>query len=176
MPMSRGDRGAEVTAWQRFLILHAQLDPAAETAEFDDATDTATRSYQASRGLPADGVVGEQTLAAARIDSFDPSGAPAPYRLLYGLASGATDDPLHPAALVYAPPALDPAAWGLVVYLHGIDNNADEDTAARAARPIPLLERFSPTQRGASAAPSLFPRQHRRPSAVIGNPHPGAVR
>ena len=169
MPMSRGDRGTEVTAWQRFLILHAQLDPAAETAEFDAATDAATRSYQASRGLPADGIVGEQTLAAARIDSFDPSGTPAPYRLLYGLASAATDDPLHPGALVYAPPALDPAAWGLVVYLHGIDNNAEN--VARAAGDRPSADLVGHLARAGRSALLLVPELRFN----HGSPDPGRL-
>lgn len=64
-----GDKGERVRCWQRVL----GLDP--ESGVFGMATDAATRSFQAERGLKPDGIVGPRTWAAAGMPAILP-GAP----------------------------------------------------------------------------------------------------
>ncbi len=65
-----GSRGPDVVAWQR----HVDV---ADDGVFGTRTEEATRNYQVSKGLTADGVVGPQTWAAYRQD-MDPSAPPPP--------------------------------------------------------------------------------------------------
>ena len=64
-----GDKGERVRCWQRVL----DLTPV--RGEFDAATDTATRAFQAAHGLKADGIVGPKTWAAAGMPAIA-TGAP----------------------------------------------------------------------------------------------------
>ena len=64
-----GDKGERVRCWQRV------LDLTPTRGEFDAATDTATRAFQAIHGLKADGIVGPKTWAAAGMPAILP-GAP----------------------------------------------------------------------------------------------------
>jgi general secretion pathway protein A len=61
-PLQRGARGSGV-AWLRDRLLHASA-PAADDPAFDDALVAAVRTAQHDAGLPADGVVGPETLLA----------------------------------------------------------------------------------------------------------------
>ena len=60
--LRRGDRGPAVATWQRQLnqAIHSGL---AVDGVFGAATDAATRAFQRSRGIAADGVVGPRTRA-----------------------------------------------------------------------------------------------------------------
>ena len=128
MWMQLGASGAQVQSWQQFLV-EQQLLQAAALADgqgnFDAATADATMAYQRSHGLTVDGIVGEQTLNQARKDGYGGVVAGPRYTLLYGLRSAATDDWEHPAALVYAPPQLDPGELAVIVYLHGLGNHIE---------------------------------------------------
>ncbi len=128
MWMQLGSSGALVQSWQQFLV-EQQLLPAAALGgpegSFDAATADATRAYQRRRGLTVDGIVGEQTLNQARQDGYSGVVAGPRYTLLYGLRGAATDDWEHPAALVYAPPQLDPGELAVIVYLHGLGNHIE---------------------------------------------------
>ena len=64
-PMTGGD----VSAWQKFLTAQGMPSGAVDGV-FGPATDRATRAYQASRGLAADGVVGLGTYGQAVRDGF----------------------------------------------------------------------------------------------------------
>jgi GH25 family lysozyme M1 (1,4-beta-N-acetylmuramidase) len=64
--LKKGDRGEEVTAW-RARVRELGHDAGADTGEFDDALDRATRAFQEARGLKVDGVVGPVTRAAAQV-------------------------------------------------------------------------------------------------------------
>lgn len=128
MWMQLGSSGAQVQSWQQFLV-EQQLLPAAalagEAGNFDAATADATMAYQRCHGLTIDGIVGEQTLNQARQDGYSGVVAGPRYTLLYGLRSAATDDWEHPAALVYAPPQLEPGELAVIVYLHGLGNHIE---------------------------------------------------
>ena len=66
MILRKGDRGEEVTAW-RARVRELGHDPGADTGEFDEALDRATRAFQEARRLKVDGVVGPITRAAAQV-------------------------------------------------------------------------------------------------------------
>lgn len=68
--LRQGSTGEAVTRWQLFLIGQGFLEDEAD-GRFGTVTDTATRKYQAAKGLNADGVVGAQTYAKAMQDGFD---------------------------------------------------------------------------------------------------------
>ena len=61
--------GGDVSAWQRFLAARGVLSGAIDGV-YGPAADRATRDYQASRGLEADGVAGLGTYAQAVRDGF----------------------------------------------------------------------------------------------------------
>jgi len=65
--------GEDVAAWQRFLTAQGAANLAIDGV-FGPASDAATREYQASHGLEADGVVGMGTWAQAVRDGFAGSG------------------------------------------------------------------------------------------------------
>ena len=62
--------GAAVRRWQFFLIGRRHLKSPAD-GDFGPGTESATRAYQWSRALAADGIVGPLTLGAALTDGFD---------------------------------------------------------------------------------------------------------
>ncbi len=62
--LKRGQRGPDVERWQRFLTHQALLTTA--DGIFDDATDAATRAFQAREGLAVDGCAGAKTLGRAQ--------------------------------------------------------------------------------------------------------------
>jgi hypothetical protein len=72
-PLRLGSRGPLVAQWQAFLVSQG-ASLGAPDGNFGAATRDATRSFQQSRGLAGDGMVGPNTLAAARQLGF---GAPA---------------------------------------------------------------------------------------------------
>lgn len=63
MLLQKGSQGIDVANWQRFLISLGYRIEA--DGDFGDATYQATKAFQASEGLTADGKAGEDTLAAA---------------------------------------------------------------------------------------------------------------
>jgi Putative peptidoglycan binding domain len=65
----RGQRGPDVTLWQRFLVGQKLLDGGADGI-FGAQTDAATRAFQRREGLAADGIVGEKTLGRAQTLGF----------------------------------------------------------------------------------------------------------
>lgn len=68
--LRRGDTGEAVEQWQQFLIGLEILQDIAD-GKFGEITETATKQYQASKGLEADGIVGSGTYAKALEDGFD---------------------------------------------------------------------------------------------------------
>lgn len=63
MVLQKDSQGIEVANWQRFLIgLGYRIEA---DGDFGDATLQATKAFQASKGLTADGKAGEDTFAAA---------------------------------------------------------------------------------------------------------------
>jgi N-acetylmuramoyl-L-alanine amidase len=64
-PIRRGDSGPAVTEIQNILTFLELLRPGAATPdEYDAVTDTAVRTFQQSRGLVVDGLVGDETWRA----------------------------------------------------------------------------------------------------------------
>ena len=81
-----GNRGTDVRAWQTFLR-GGQIDQDGECSAkegdaiisdgiFGPITDKETRAWQTSKGLVADGIVGQNTWKAAVADSFPETGVP----------------------------------------------------------------------------------------------------
>ncbi|MEG3436679.1 M15 family metallopeptidase [Pannus brasiliensis CCIBt3594] len=68
--LKRGATGEAVERWQQFLIGHGFPDLVAD-GKFGKATEDASKTYQASKGLLADGVIGGKTYAKALEDGFD---------------------------------------------------------------------------------------------------------
>jgi hypothetical protein len=66
----RGDRGPEVKRFQEFLIEMGFLPEGENDGIAGRKTDLGLKTYQASRGLAADGACGPKTLAAAHADGF----------------------------------------------------------------------------------------------------------
>jgi peptidoglycan hydrolase-like protein with peptidoglycan-binding domain len=60
--LKRGDSGGDVVAWQNILI--AQGYQLSADGIFGPATESATKDYQARLEVPADGIVGDGTIAA----------------------------------------------------------------------------------------------------------------
>lgn len=69
--LRRGSRGAEVKAWQTFL-LGQRLAVGVVDGIFGPKTDAATRDFQRSQGLAIDGIVGPVTYGRAMLLGFDP--------------------------------------------------------------------------------------------------------
>ena len=65
-----GNKGASVVRWQHFLIGRRHLRGRAD-GDFGDETERATRAYQRSKGITADGIAGPCTLGAALTNGFD---------------------------------------------------------------------------------------------------------
>lgn len=64
--LKRGDKGSKIADWQRFL--NEKLSAGLSTdGDFGPKTETATKAFQASIGLPTTGLVDASTLAAAAI-------------------------------------------------------------------------------------------------------------
>ena len=63
-----GSSGDDVKLWQNFLI--GQGANIVADGDFGPGTESATKDYQTKKSLPADGVVGRGTLAAAITDGF----------------------------------------------------------------------------------------------------------
>ena len=68
--LRRGTRGAAVRRWQYFLIGRRHLKSPAD-GDFGPRTERATRAYQRSSAIAADGIVGPVTIGAALGDGFD---------------------------------------------------------------------------------------------------------
>jgi hypothetical protein len=64
-----GSQGAEVAAWQAFLVVQGYA-PGAADGVFGAATDAATRAWQDHEGLAADGIVGPASYERARAAGF----------------------------------------------------------------------------------------------------------
>jgi peptidoglycan hydrolase-like protein with peptidoglycan-binding domain len=75
MVLKRGSRGQEVNAWQAFLRSQGYTSIVVD-GDFGPATEDATRAWQRSRGLGADGVVGPETQRAAGLVAAPSSSAP----------------------------------------------------------------------------------------------------
>ena len=68
--LRRGSQGAAVRRWQHFLL--GLRHPRKEVdGDFDLETETATKAFQRSKDLTADGIVGPFTLGAALTAGFD---------------------------------------------------------------------------------------------------------
>lgn len=84
--IKRGSRGADVKAWQTFLrggqcdadgqCTVETEDAIADDGNFGPATDKATKKWQTSQGLKADGVVGPATWNEAIRDGFPSDAVP----------------------------------------------------------------------------------------------------
>jgi hypothetical protein len=64
-PLREGDTGPQVKLLQHALISLGYLSPPAD-GDFGPATTSAVQHFQTNSGLPADGIVGQQTLAALK--------------------------------------------------------------------------------------------------------------
>jgi peptidoglycan hydrolase-like protein with peptidoglycan-binding domain len=69
-------RGSDVTDWQNFLITKGLLASGTADGDFGKDTSAATRGYQTSAGLGADGVVGPLTYHSAVRDGLTSSTRP----------------------------------------------------------------------------------------------------
>lgn len=70
--LKMGMKGVDVGLWQDFLIQHNLLGAKGSDGDFGKKTDAATREFQKPRGLDVDGIVGPDTVAAARPMGFRP--------------------------------------------------------------------------------------------------------
>jgi len=66
-----GMKGADVKRWQIFLRGLFNDSNVIVNGEYDSVTLEATRAFQASKDLDADGIVGPKTISAALLDGFD---------------------------------------------------------------------------------------------------------
>jgi lysozyme len=71
MILTIGSQGAEVIAWQTFLNANG-FNAGTADGIFGNGTSGATKTFQTSRQLPADGIVGNQTIAMATSMGFQP--------------------------------------------------------------------------------------------------------
>ena len=69
--LSIGSRGSGVERWQNYLITEGYA--IAADGIFGKETEAATKDYQTSKGLEADGIVGSQTLGAANQKTTTPA-------------------------------------------------------------------------------------------------------
>lgn len=70
MTIRLGSTGPVVTAWQQFLR-GQDLFMEEVTGTFDEATEAASKAFQTSHGLTADGIVGNGTFGQAMVDGFE---------------------------------------------------------------------------------------------------------
>jgi peptidoglycan hydrolase-like protein with peptidoglycan-binding domain len=96
--LKRGTAGADVEEWQLMLYRLGYTSIVAD-GQFGAATETATKQWQASRGLTADGIVGPASVAALR-------SAPPPKVTVAG-DYFASDSPLPGIIPAAAPPQVD---------------------------------------------------------------------
>lgn len=124
--LRQGMTGPDVQRWQKFLIAGGFLSGDAD-GDFGPQTEAATSRFQTAHGLPPDGVVGSDTLAAATgfdaVVASQPSDAPA---AVQGLVTTAVLTRVMPnlgslKATAFAP------------FLVGAMKEFDIDTPARAA-------------------------------------------
>ncbi len=69
--LKHGSSGPEVEQWQAFLR-GQNYEDVVVNGTFDEATVTATKDFQESMGISADGIVSERTLSEARTVGFNP--------------------------------------------------------------------------------------------------------
>jgi peptidoglycan hydrolase-like protein with peptidoglycan-binding domain len=69
--LRRGARGSEVERWQQFLIGRGLLKGRAD-GDFGAMTEKASKAFQKSNGIIADGIIGPQSYAVALRLGFDP--------------------------------------------------------------------------------------------------------
>jgi len=68
--LRRGSKGKDVERWQTFLVGQGHLRTAVD-GDFGPITERATKAYQRSLGITADGIVGPTTLGHALVAGFD---------------------------------------------------------------------------------------------------------
>jgi hypothetical protein len=72
-----GSHGEDVRKWQKFLIVEQKilLDPESMALDgiYGPGTTLGTKTYQANKSLPANGIVDSDTLSQAIEDDFNPS-------------------------------------------------------------------------------------------------------
>ena len=68
--LRKGSKGTDVERWQNFLIGSRHLKTLAD-GKFGPATEKASKAYQRSKDIGADGIVGPFTIGVALIDGFD---------------------------------------------------------------------------------------------------------
>jgi peptidoglycan L-alanyl-D-glutamate endopeptidase CwlK len=68
MILKKGDKGADVKTWQAFLV--AQGYHIAADGDFGPATEASTKGFQTIHALRPDGIVGDNTIAAAKLVGF----------------------------------------------------------------------------------------------------------
>jgi hypothetical protein len=66
-----GMKGADVKRWQIFLRGLSNDSNVIVNGDYDSITLDATKAFQASKDLDADGIVGPKTISAALLDGFD---------------------------------------------------------------------------------------------------------
>ena len=64
--LKKGDKGSEVTKWQKFLNWYFGKDVLATDGTFGDQTDKYSKQFQTDMGLSADGLVGQITIGKAK--------------------------------------------------------------------------------------------------------------
>ena len=69
--LRKGSEGESVERWQNFLIGERLLRGQAD-GDFGPLTEQASKAFQRSQGITADGIVGPRTLGAAMVAGFDP--------------------------------------------------------------------------------------------------------
>jgi lysozyme len=72
--LKMGSQGADVTNWQKFLKSQ-QIDPGDIDGKYGNHTKAATEEFQRGANLAVDGIVGNDTVAAAEARGFDPNPA-----------------------------------------------------------------------------------------------------
>lgn len=111
--LERGLAGPDVTKWQEFLA-RSGFDPGSIDGEFGSATVAATKAYQKANGLKADGIVGNESFAAAMSQGFEllPASASAKVVKVKTIADGVTIFKLEGGEAVFFTSDLDVDADG----------------------------------------------------------------